>query len=110
MYHFFKEECTDVLGPIHYIAPSRQHQILPASWCLLFLWRTLPQALSFLAGFTVILTWSSLEEEEENSKEQVEDPHGCQLFVDCVLLQNAWKTKGGWRMFEEEAGKGTWYL
>lgn len=34
----------------------------------------------------MLLTWTSLEEEEENSKEQVEDPHGCQSFVDCVLL------------------------
>jgi len=35
-----------------------------------------------VVGFTLYLTWSSLEEEEENSEEQAEDLHGS--VVDCV--------------------------
>lgn len=55
-------------------------------------------------GF-LFLTWSSLEEEEEDGKEQVEDLHGCQLLVDWEVLQSTWKTNAGWSWLEEGLGQ-----
>lgn len=82
---------------MHRCAWDAGHQPNSITFCpsLLFLLRTLfcLYPLSFLVGFSLHLTCSSLEEEEENSKEQVKDPHG--LAVDCVPVRSSSKTDKG---------------